>query len=43
MSTEILVDTVTTTTDSCQMVATETKLQLTAANKSDKQTTANDA
>lgn len=31
MSTEILVDTVTTTTDSCQMVATETTLQVTAA------------
>ena len=38
MSTEILVDTVTTTTDSCQMVATET-----AATKSDNQTTANEA
>ena len=35
MSTEILVDTVTTTTDSCQMVATETTLQVTAATKSD--------
>ena len=33
MSTEILVDTVTTTTDSCQMVATETTLQVTAANE----------
>ena len=42
MSTEILVDTVTTTTDSCQMVATETTLQVTAA-KSDNQTTANEA
>ena len=40
MSTEILVDTVTTTTDSCQMVATETTLQVTAATKSDNQTTA---
>ena len=40
MSTEILVDTVTTTTDSCQMVATETTLQVTAATK---QTTANEA
>lgn len=40
MSTEILVDTVTTTTDSCQMVAT---LQVTAATKSDNQTTANEA
>jgi hypothetical protein len=39
MSTEILVDTVTTTTDSCQMVATETTLQVTAATKS----TANEA
>lgn len=43
MSTEILVDTVTTTTDSCQMVATETTLQVTAATKSDNQTTANEA
>ena len=43
MSTEILVDTVTTTTDSCQMVATETILQVTAATKSDNQTTANEA
>ncbi len=42
MSTEILVDTVTTTTDSCQMVATETTLQVTAT-KSDNQTTANEA
>lgn len=42
MSTEILVDTVTTTTDSCQMVATETTLQVTAT-KSDNQTTANKA
>ena len=39
MSTEILVDTVTTTTDSCQMVATETTLQVTAATKSDNQVT----
>ena len=44
MSTEILVDTVTTTTDSCQMVATETTLQVTAATReSDNQTTANEA
>ena len=42
MSTEILVDTVTTITDSCQMVATETTLQVTAT-KSDNQTTANKA
>ena len=43
MSTEILVDTVTTTTDSYQMVATETTLQVTAATKSDNQTTVNEA
>lgn len=44
MSTEIVVDTVTTTTDSCQMVATETTLQATtAATKSDNQTTANES
>ena len=34
MSTEVLVDTVSTATDSCQMVATKTTLQVTAATKS---------
>ena len=43
MSTEVLVDTVSTTTDSCQMVATETTLQVTAVAKSDNQTTINEA
>ena len=43
MSTEVLVDTVSTTTDSCQMVATETTLQVTAVAKSDNQTTTNEA
>ena len=42
MSTEVLVDTVSTTTDSCQMVATAT-LQVTAVAKSDNQTTTNEA